>query len=114
MRIAPQVSLTGLTPDDLKSSSPPGSVLLVGTNALQLTVAVTAGAVTCSPRFWDGASWCPLQGDDALDSFNVVADSAGVAVGCLTEKRAAEPRWWAVLRTGAGTLNYCDIAEAVK
>jgi len=113
MRIAPQVTPPA-SPDAVKDLSPPGSILLSGTNALQLTAKVTAGTLTLEPRFWDGSSWVPLRGDAVVGSSAVVADFATAPIASLTMRRAAEPRWWVVIQSGGGTLDYCDISEAVK
>lgn len=113
MRIAPQTALPSGGPDSLLASSPPGSLLLAGTNALQITVAVTAGAVTGTPYYWDNTNWVPLRADTGVGYSTVQADFATVAIAHLTFPRPAEPRFWAVLKTGAGTLDYCDLAEAV-
>lgn len=86
---------------------------MIGTNAIELTLAVSAGAVTGAPYFWNGTNWCPLHGDAATGVVDDQADFASVAVAHETYRRAAEPRWFAVLKTGAGTLTYCDLAEAV-
>lgn len=111
--VAPQTTLAAVTPDDLKDLSPPGAVLLGGTNALALTLTVSAGAAEGAPFYWDGTSWINPGGDVATGYAKVSANVASVpAANGAFYQRSGGPRWWAVLKTGAGTVSRCTLAEA--
>lgn len=112
MRVSPQVTLPPSGPDSILNTSPPGAVYLAGTNGLQVTLAVSAGTATVTPYYWDGTSWVPHKGDANLGVEEVEADAATVPIAHLFFRRPAEPRHYALLLTGAGTVTYADLAEA--
>jgi hypothetical protein len=111
--IAVQASLVGVTPDDLKDLSPPGAVLLGGTNGIAVVLEVSAGDAQANPHYWDGTSWIN-PGADVVGGLNKVSASFAtvpVANGQFYQ-RSGGPRWWAILKTGAGTVSRCTVAEA--
>lgn len=112
MRITPQTTLPVGGPETLRSGSPPGTLLLVGSNALQLTVSMTSGAATVTPYYWSDGVWQPLRGDAASGPVNVQADFATIPVASTTMDRSVMSQWWALLKTGAGVIAFCDLSEA--
>lgn len=82
------------------------------TDALLIILSVTGGAATVTPYFWDNTSWVPL-GDVTSGLDTVQANSGTIPVASQTLTRPAEPRFWAVVKSGAGTVVYCDMSEAL-
>lgn len=113
MRVAPQLSLPADGPQTIFQLSPPGAVLLGPTNAVNVTLALSAGAATVSPYWYNGTNWVPLRGDTVVSVSTVSANVATVPVASLTFCRPMEGRWFALLLTGAGTVDYADMSEAV-
>lgn len=113
MRIAPQASLPADGPQSIFTLSPPGAIYLGPTNALNITLALSAGAATVSPYWYNGTDWVPLRGDTAVSVSTVSANFATVPIASLTFNRPTEGRWFALLITGAGTVSYADMSEAV-
>ncbi len=103
----PQTSLPVGGPDSLIVSG--GTVLLNGTNAAQLTVTLSVGSVVLTPYWWNQTAyaWIPASGGYQL-SVNFAIQPAVSA----TFPKAEEAQWWALLKTGGGTITYCDL-EAV-
>ncbi len=112
MNIAPQNSLPSDGPQSLLSLSPPGAVQLSPTNGIELLLKVSAGTLTCAPYFWATGSWWPI-GDATFAPKAATATFATVPAASARFIRATEGRYWALLATGGGTVETCDIAEAV-
>lgn len=112
MRVAPQASLPADGPQTIFQLSPPGALYLGPTNAVNITLALLAGAAAVSPYWYNGTDWVPLRGDTAVSVSTVAANFATVPIASLTFCRPAEGRWFALLLTGAGTVSYADMAEA--
>ena len=112
MNIAPQNSLPTDGPQSLLSSSPPGAVQLGATNGIEVLLKVSAGSVTVAPYFWAAGAWWPI-GDATFTPKNLTATFATVPAASARFIRATESRYWALLSTGGGTVEICDIAEAV-
>lgn len=112
-RVAVQTTLPVGGPDEIKDTTPPGAVLLGGTNGLSLTLAVSAGDAQAAPHYWDGTNWVNPNADVILGGKSQVSafGTIPIANGQFYQ-RSGGPRWWAVLKTGAGTVAYCDVAEA--
>lgn len=113
MRITPLASLPGGGPDAVAVTTPPGVLQIGSTNALEITLSVSAGALTVTPYFWRDGVWQPLRGDSVLTPESISANFATVPVGHERFRRPSEPIWLALLKSGAGTLDFCDVAEAV-
>lgn len=113
MRIAPQATLPVDGPQSIFQLSPPGAVYLGPTNAVNITLALSAGAASVSPYWYNGTDWVPLRGDTVVSVSTVSANVATVGTASLTFCRPMEGRWFALLLSGAGTVSYADIAEAV-
>ena len=112
MRIAPQATLPADGPQSIFQLSPPGAVYLGPTNAVNITLALTAGTASVSPYWYNGADWVPLRGDAVVSVATVSANFATVPVASLSFSRPAEGRWFALLLSGAGTVDYADMSEA--
>lgn len=115
MQIAAQTVLPIGGPNSIKDLSPPGAVMLSGTNAARLVFACTAGTVDLTPHWWSetASKWIPLQAS-TIGTYKVGAAAAGPATASDVFMKAAEPQWWALLATGSGTIGYCDLMETVK
>lgn len=113
MRIAPQASLPADGPQTIFQLTPPGSVYLGPTNAVNVTLALSAGIATVSPYWYNGTDWVPLRGDTAVGVSTVAANFVTVPVASLTFQRSSEGRWFALLLAGAGTVSYAEVEEAV-
>jgi len=113
MRITPLASLPSGGPDSVPSTDPPGYQFLAGTNGLNVQLKVSAGTVTVTPYFWADGVWWPVSGDNTIPPKNLTANFAGQAVATGRFLRAAEPRHWALLATGGGTVDTCDISESI-
>lgn len=112
MNIAPQSSLPSDGPQSLLSLSPPGAVQLGPTNGIELLLKVSAGTVTLVPHFWAAGAWWPI-GDATYAPKNITATLATVPAASARFVRPKEPRFWALLSTGGGTVSICEISEAV-
>lgn len=112
MNIAPQATLPSDGPQTLLSLSPPGAVQLRPTNGIELLLKVSVGTVTLTPYFWTAGAWWPI-GDATFAPKNITATFATVPAASARFARAAEGRYWALLATGGGTVEICDISEAV-
>ena len=114
MRIAPLTSLPA-GPDAVKGTSPPGAVLLGGTNAAKLTFAVSAGVVTLTPHWWNQTAntWIPAKASTTA-VYSLQANAASQAVVNEIFPKASEPQWWMLLSAGGGTVSYCDIEETMS
>mgnify|MGYP000915977674 FL=1 len=110
MQITPQTSLPSGGPDSLIASQ--GTLLLSGgdTNAGQLTVTLSAGSVTLTPYWWSQTSnaWIPASG-----GYSLTVDFAVAPAVSATFTRASEAQWWALLKTGGGTITSCDLEAVV-
>jgi hypothetical protein len=113
MRVAPQVSLPADGPQTIFQLAPPGAAYLGPTNAVNVTLALSAGIATVSPYWYNGTNWVPLRGDTAIGVSTVAANFASVPIASLTFRRPMEGRWFALLLAGAGTVSYAEIEEAV-
>ncbi len=112
MRIAPQASLPTGGPQTLLTLDPPGAVRLGPTNGIELLLKVSAGTVTLVPYFWSAGSWFPI-GDAVFAPKNITATFATVPAASARFARSAEGLYWALLSTGGGTVDTCEISEAV-
>jgi hypothetical protein len=113
MRVAPQASLPADGPQTLFQTTPPGSVYLGPTNAVNITLALSAGTASVAPYWYNGTDWVPLRGDTAVGVETVAANAATVPIASLTFSRPSEGRWFALLLAGIGTVAYADMSEAV-
>lgn len=111
MRIVPQTNLPVGGPDSLIASQ--GTLLLGGgdTNAAQLTVTVSVGSVVLTPHWWNQTSstWVP-----ALEGYQLTVNFAVQPTIGSTFVRTSEAQWWALLKTGGGTISYCDLEAVVS
>lgn len=112
MDIAPQASLPADGPQTLLALDPPGAVRLGPTNGFEVQLKVSAGTATLTPYYWLAGSWWPI-GDATYAPKNVTATFGGVAAASARFVRAAEGLYWALLSTGGGTVDICEISEAV-
>lgn len=112
MNIAPQNSLPSDGPQSLLALEPPGAVRLGPTNGIELLLKVSAGTVTATPYFWSAGSWFPI-GDAVFAPKNITATFGGVAAASARFIRSVEGLFWAVLASGGGTVETCEISEAV-
>ncbi len=83
------------------------------TNAVNISLALSAGIATVSPYWYNGTDWVPLRGDTAVSISTVSANFATIPIASLTFCRPTEGRWFALLLIGVGTVNYADMSEAV-
>lgn len=112
MRVAPQLTLPTDGPQTLLALDPPGAVRLGPTNGIEILLKVSAGTVTATPYFWSAGSWFPI-GDAVFAPKNITATFGGVAAASERFARSAEGLYWALLSTGGGTVDTCEISEAV-
>lgn len=112
MHIAPQSSLPSGGPDSLLTSDPPGAVRLGPTNGFEVQLKVSAGTVILVPYYWLAGSWWPI-GDATYAPKNITATFATVPAASARFIRATEGLYWALLSTGGGTVETCNISEAV-
>lgn len=112
MNIAPQNSLPSDGPQTLLTLDPPGAVRLGPTNGIELLLKVSAGTVTLVPHFWSAGSWWPV-GDASYAPKSITATFGGVAAASARFIRSVEGLYWAVLASGGGTVETCEISEAV-
>ncbi len=111
--ITPQTApLPSGGPDSLLTTRPPGALLMMGTNGLELTATCSVGTVTLTPYFWNNTAWYPL-GDNVATPKSLTVAVAGIASGLGRFVRPAEPRYWALVSTGGGTLTNCQLSEGV-
>ena len=82
------------------------------TNGFDVQLKVSAGTVTATPYYWLAGSWWPI-GDAVFAPKNVTATFATVPAASARFARAAEGLYWALLSTGGGTVDTCEISEAV-
>ena len=112
MRVAPQASLPTDGPQTLLALDPPGAVRLGPTNGFEVQLKVSAGTATLTPYYWLAGSWWPI-GDATYAPKNITATFATVPAASARFARAAEGLYWALLSTGGGTVDTCEISEAV-
>lgn len=99
-------------------ASPPGSVLLPGTNGLLLRIHVAAGTAAVMPHYWNGLAWVGLGGDAdaAVGPAPTTADSgtrAGWSEGRYVN--SGESRYWCAVReSGAGTVDNCELSAVTR
>lgn len=110
--IAPVTSLPVGGPDSLLDTTPPGTIQLGATNGFAIRLTVSGGSVTLVPYNWYNGHWYPL-GDSVTAPKSITANSATVADAMDRFIKVSEPGFWALLKTGAGTVVTCDIEEAV-
>lgn len=122
MKITP-VALNALPANpDARSGTPPNAVKLGPCDNIWIKARVTANTKTFQPFFWDavdghanGGVWLPVGGDAAANSgAGVVTCDASVAGGGSHGRYdwGGPGVWIAVVHTGTGTLDYCDVSEA--
>lgn len=116
MQIAAQTTLPAGGPNSIKDLSPPGAVLLGGTNAAKLTFKLSAGSADLTPHWWNetAQAWIPAQASVIAGVYKLGADFATRPIASDIFQRASEPQWWALLATGGGTISYCDLEETVQ
>ncbi len=110
MDIAPQTSPVSTDLNALLTLLPPGCVYLGPLNGIEVLLSVSAGSVTLEPIFFANGAWWPL-GDNVTVPKTVTADVAGVAAAEGRFIKPSEGRFWALLKTGGGTISSVSIQE---
>lgn len=110
-RIAPQATLPVGGPDTLLITSPPGCLQLGKTNGFYIQLTVSGGSVTLIPYVWGADSkWYPI-GDAVTAPKSITANSATVAQAMDRFIKPSEMGFWTLLKTGGGTVDYCNMTE---
>ncbi len=110
MDIAPQTSPVSIDLNALLALSPPGCVYLGPLNGIEVLLSVSAGTVTLEPIFYANGAWWPL-GDNVTAPKTVTAAAAGVTAATGRFIKPSEGRFWALLKTGGGTISSVSIQE---
>lgn len=84
-------SLPSGGPDDVPVSNPPGTLLISGTEGIEITVKAAEGTIIGVPYYWQNAVWQPLLGDATVAPRQVKADATGVSVGHLYFNKPTTP-----------------------